>query len=104
MVGALAVSLQNNYDTITKIKLTPEEYKIVRKGEISQTTLVNCNLRLVVSIAKKYIGHGLSLLDLIQEGNTGLLRAVDKFDPDKECNEIYSFGRKKLKEPLNGRI
>ena len=62
------------------IKLSPEELKIIKKGELSQETLINRNLRLVVSIAKRYIGHGLSLLDLIQEGNLGLARGIEKFN------------------------
>lgn len=67
-------------DTARKIKLNPDELKVIKKGEISQQRLIECNLRLVVSIAKKYIGHGLSLLDLIQEGNLGLIRGIEKFD------------------------
>ncbi len=68
----------------TDLTLSPEdreEFEYDRKdGEDAREHLIRANLRLVVSVAKKYVGRGLSFLDLIQEGNIGLMKATDKFD------------------------
>ncbi len=68
--------------------LKPEEEPILAKkilagDQEAKERLINCNLRLVVNIAKHYVGRGMQFLDLIQEGNLGLMKAVDKFDYTK---------------------
>ena len=65
------------------IDLAKEAEGVAFRSEEANQTLIRANLRLVVSIAKRYLGRGISFLDLIQEGNLGLLRAVAKFDPTR---------------------
>jgi RNA polymerase primary sigma factor len=57
--------------------------RVIRRGKQARRRMVEANTRLVISIAKRYIGQGVPFLDLIQEGNIGLMRAVDRFDPER---------------------
>jgi RNA polymerase primary sigma factor len=84
--GHLAAQRIDAADEIGHV-LDTAEYRLllraVQRGQRAKSELIQANLRLVVSIAKRYSGRGMLLLDLIQEGNLGLMRAVDKFDHTK---------------------
>jgi RNA polymerase primary sigma factor len=64
-------------------QLSRNYLRMIERGDLAREKLTNANLRLVVSVAKKYVGRGMSMLDLVQEGNLGLIRAVEKFQHHK---------------------
>ncbi|MEM7164718.1 MAG: RNA polymerase sigma factor RpoD/SigA [Planctomycetota bacterium] len=91
VISAKEVGLETYFRDINRYPLltAQEERELaieVRKGDPeARERMTKSNLRLVVSIAKNYVDRGLSLLDLIEEGNLGLLKAVERFDPAEEC-------------------
>ena len=97
------------FNDIAKIPLlTPEEErdvarKIKKGDEAAKQRLVESNLRLVISIAKRYFGGRLSFSDLIQEGNIGLIKAIEKFDPDKEF-KFSTYATRWIKQSITKAI
>ncbi len=74
--------LEREGDTLTEAERAELE-EIIKRGETARQRLIRANLRLVVSVAARYRGYGVPLADLIQEGNMGLMHAIDKFDPER---------------------
>jgi RNA polymerase primary sigma factor len=72
-----------------KLLTAEEEQELARQtargDDAARKRMIECNLRLVVKVAKRYMGQGLPLLDLIEEGNIGLIKAVERFKPEKKC-------------------
>ena len=78
--GLFAEEYLNARPGLDDDRLVGDLDKLIVLGRIAKRRLIEANLRLVVSVAKRYVGRGLTMLDLVQEGNLGLIRAVEKFD------------------------
>ena len=102
-----ATRLYLNEIGFSKLLTAEEEVyyaRLAQKGDAAaRRRMIECNLRLVVKIARRYMNRGLALLDLIEEGNLGLIRAVEKFDPESAVSAFRPMRPGGFARPSNAR-